>query len=391
MMQSIPPPPFKPKRIPKELEAALGLAKACTEPWWCCRARDAAGSGAFLAGSAGSARLMRCDTECSAHSSASGDGQLPRPPGDTWGEPGGLFSELRPCCCFAIPSMEQLCPFRCGHSRILRADTDKQTLMVPVGPGICLSLGSQSPGLASVPEIIQGMGSLGCPTVIATVTITLFQVCSIYETVPCRALGMVLRYVDGRVFVTEVLPESQAELDEVALAGDILDEINGCCLRSASPGQAGAALQRLKGEPLALRLLRWRWHDGSVFEPLLPYLEALKEKEPQFQLQHSPRHCPGGEGQPRQLQGGRLLYKLRFLGQTSVGTYGGKEVLEGAIPAVLERNLAPRAMDIFSNADHGYFFQLQVHLAWLNICHPINPCGVFSGQKHLSSQDRKGH
>ncbi|KAM3660375.1 uncharacterized protein VK521_011695 isoform 1-T1 [Ammospiza maritima maritima] len=153
---------------------------------------------------------------------------------------------------------------------------------------------------------------------------------------------MVLRYVDGRVFVTEVLPESQAEADEVVLAGDILDEINGCCLRSASPGQAGAVLQRLKGEPLALRLLRWRWHDGSVFEPLLPYLEALKEKEPQFQLQHSPRHSPRDEGQPRQLQGGRLLYKLRFLGQTSVGTYGGKEVLEGAVPAVLERNLAPR-------------------------------------------------
>ncbi|XP_068065576.1 uncharacterized protein [Anomalospiza imberbis] len=67
---------------------------------------------------------------------------------------------------------------------------------------------------------------------------TLFQVCSTYETVPCRALGMVLRYVDGRVFVTKVLPESQAEVDEVVLAGDILDEINGCSLRYASPGQA---------------------------------------------------------------------------------------------------------------------------------------------------------
>ncbi|KAL2297673.1 hypothetical protein Nmel_016226, partial [Mimus melanotis] len=165
----------------------------------------------------------------------------------------------------------------------------------------------------------------------------LLPVCSIYETVPCRALGMVLRYVDGRVFVTKVLPESQAEVDEVVLAGDILDEINGCSLRYASPGQAGAVLQRLKGQPLTFRLLRWRWHDGTIFEPLLPYLEALKEKEPHFQLQHSPRHR--GEGQPQQLQGGRLLYNLRYLGQTSVGTYGGKEVLEGAIPAVLERDL----------------------------------------------------
>lgn len=118
-----------------------------------------------------------------------------------------------------------------------------------------------------------------------------------------------------------MLPESQAEVDEVVLAGDVLDEINGCSLRYASPGQvggdrglscplfcpllpsapsslqAGAVLQRLKGQPLTFRLLWWRWHDGTVFEPLLPYLKALKEKEPQFQPQRSPRHR--GEGQPQ--------------------------------------------------------------------------------------------
>ncbi|XP_064007087.1 uncharacterized protein LOC135179327 isoform X2 [Pogoniulus pusillus] len=161
------------------------------------------------------------------------------------------------------------------------------------------------------------------------------QVCITYEMVPCHTLGMVLRYVDGRVFVTEVLPESQAEVDEVVLAGDILDEINGCSLRNAYSGQAGALLQKLKGQPLSFRLLRWRWHDGEVYEPLLPYLKVLKEKEPKFQLQHSPRRR--GKEEPRRLQGGRLLYKLRYLGQTSVGKYGGKEVLAHAIPAVLER------------------------------------------------------
>ncbi|XP_037264378.1 uncharacterized protein LOC119157488 isoform X1 [Falco rusticolus] len=168
----------------------------------------------------------------------------------------------------------------------------------------------------------------------------LLPVCITYETVPCRALGMVLRYVDGRVFVTEVLPESQAEVDEVVLAGDILDEINGCSLRNAYNGQAGAMLQKLKGQPLSFRLLRWRWHDGEVYEPLLPYLKVLKEKEPQFQLQRGPRHR--SEGEPWGLHGGRLLYNLRYLGQTSVGKCGGKEVLDRAISAVLERHAAAR-------------------------------------------------
>ncbi|XP_054027078.1 uncharacterized protein LOC128898245 [Dryobates pubescens] len=164
----------------------------------------------------------------------------------------------------------------------------------------------------------------------------LLPVCITYEMVPCHTLGMVLRYVDGRVFVTEVLPGSQAEVDEVVLAGDILDEINGCSLRNAHSGQAGAVLQKLKGQPLSLRLLRWQWHDGEVYEPLLPYLKVLKQKEPRFQLQRSPRRR--GKEEPQQLQGGRLLYKLRYLGQTSVGKYGGKEVLARAIPAVLERH-----------------------------------------------------
>ncbi|XP_053939026.1 uncharacterized protein LOC128853954 isoform X7 [Cuculus canorus] len=166
----------------------------------------------------------------------------------------------------------------------------------------------------------------------------LLPVCITYETVPCRALGMVLRYVDGRVFITKVLPESQAELDEVVLAGDVLDEINGCSLRNAYNGQAGAELQKVKGQPLSLRLLRWRWHDGEVYEPLMPYLKVLKEQEPCFQLQRSPR-CRA-EGDPRGLQGGRLLYALRYLGQAGIGKHGGKEVLGWAIPTVLEQHSA---------------------------------------------------
>ncbi|XP_015150830.2 uncharacterized protein LOC417372 isoform X5 [Gallus gallus] len=173
----------------------------------------------------------------------------------------------------------------------------------------------------------------------------LLPVCVMYETVPCRALGMVVRYVDGRVIVIEVLPGSQAEVDEVVLAGDVLDEINGFSLRNAYRGQAGVMLQKLKGQPLSLRVLRWQGHNGEVYEPLLPYLEAVKEKEPHFQLQCGPRRCDKGE--KRRVQGGRLLYNLQYLGQIGVGMFGGKEVLQKAIPAVLESHVAPRPISPF--------------------------------------------
>lgn len=39
------------------------------------------------------------------------------------------------------------------------------------------------------------------------------------------------------MFVVEVLPDSQTEVDEVVLAGDVIDEINGVSLRNAYNGQ----------------------------------------------------------------------------------------------------------------------------------------------------------
>ncbi|XP_042304818.1 uncharacterized protein LOC121921183 isoform X8 [Sceloporus undulatus] len=167
-------------------------------------------------------------------------------------------------------------------------------------------------------------------------------VCVTYDTVPCRELGMVLRYLDGRIFIIDVLPQSQAEVDEVVLVGDVIDEINGFSLRNACNGQAGTVLQKLKGKPLSFRLIRWKWHDGGMYKPLLPYLKILREKIPRFQLQHE--HVQKEKKEDRSLQGGRLLYNLRYLGQISVGKYGGKEVLDCGIPMVLEKCLPPQVV-----------------------------------------------
>lgn len=101
---------------------------------------------------------------------------VPRLHGDMWGEAGGLFNELRVCCFFAIASIEKLCPFgvwvQLNPERGERqADTDGPSSAWSTGT--CLSLVSQSPGLASVPEIIQDMGSLGRPMAIAKATVTI--------------------------------------------------------------------------------------------------------------------------------------------------------------------------------------------------------------------------
>ncbi|XP_069808119.1 uncharacterized protein [Dendropsophus ebraccatus] len=168
----------------------------------------------------------------------------------------------------------------------------------------------------------------------------LLPVCATYQTVPCRELGMVLRYLEGRVFVVEVLPDSQTEVDEVVLAGDIIDEINGVSLRNAYNGQAGTVLSKLKGEPLIFRMIRWRWKDGEVFRPLIPYLKGVKERVPDFQLQQNPRNLERSQECPQ--QDGRLLYSVQYLGQTYVGMFGGKEILDVGISRVQKQNCPPK-------------------------------------------------
>ncbi|XP_031424374.1 uncharacterized protein si:ch211-250n8.1 isoform X1 [Clupea harengus] len=108
----------------------------------------------------------------------------------------------------------------------------------------------------------------------------LLPVRELYEAVPCRELGMVLRYLNGRVYVLDLLQGSQAEVDRFVQLGDIIDEINGTSLRNASNGQAGTILSRLKGQPLSLHVLRCRDPDGGVYRPLVRPVRLLQLENP---------------------------------------------------------------------------------------------------------------
>ncbi|CAL8282648.1 unnamed protein product [Merluccius merluccius] len=175
----------------------------------------------------------------------------------------------------------------------------------------------------------------------------LLPVCEIYETVPCRELGMGLRYLSGRVFVSELLPGSQAQVDRFLRPGDVIDEINGVSLRNSRNGQAGVVLSRLKGLPLSVRVLRWQDRDGASYRPLIKLLRELRTENPALDLGLGPAPSPraGHNRRPPAssstlcLKDGRLVYVLQYLGKANIGMCGGKEVLQHAIPQVLQRNL----------------------------------------------------
>ncbi|KAM9717002.1 uncharacterized protein ACNS7B_022759 isoform 1-T1 [Menidia menidia] len=170
----------------------------------------------------------------------------------------------------------------------------------------------------------------------------LLPVCEVYEVVPCREVGLVLRYLSGRVFVLGLTPGGQAQVDDVITAGDIIDDINGVSLRNSKSGQAGMVLSRLKGCPLSIRLLRARAPDGTLYRPVVKLLQALRTESPGLQLSPAPPQHTAERGRrapaSQCLREGRIVYILEFLGKADIGTFGGKEVLQHAIPQVLQQN-----------------------------------------------------
>ncbi|XP_037836741.1 uncharacterized protein si:ch211-250n8.1 [Kryptolebias marmoratus] len=170
----------------------------------------------------------------------------------------------------------------------------------------------------------------------------LLPVRDVYEVVPCQEVGMVLRYLSGRVFILELMPGSQAHVDRFISPGDIIDEINGTSLRNSKNGQAGVILSRLRGCPLSIGVLRWRAHDGTVYRPLVKLLRTLRTENPHLQL--GPTPCPQTASSSQRpasqcLKEGRIVYIVKYLGKANIGMFGGKEVLQHAIPQVLHKNL----------------------------------------------------
>ncbi|KAM9424176.1 uncharacterized protein KZ484_012225 [Pholidichthys leucotaenia] len=170
----------------------------------------------------------------------------------------------------------------------------------------------------------------------------LLPVCEVYEVVPCREVGLVLRYLSGRVFILDLLPGSQAYVDKFVYPGDIIDEINRTSMRNSKSGHAGVVLSRLKGCPLSIRVIRWRAHDGTVYRPLIKLLRALRAENPTLELNPVPSQQSDSQNQKpastQCLKDGRIVYIVQFLGKANIGMFGGKEVLQHAIPQVLQQN-----------------------------------------------------
>ncbi|XP_078728800.1 uncharacterized protein LOC144944490 [Lampetra fluviatilis] len=179
----------------------------------------------------------------------------------------------------------------------------------------------------------------------------LLPVRHVYEFVPCKELGALLYYVNGRALVAQLTAGTYVAEDGRLTLGDVIDEINGVSIHNSAKGQALSLLRKARGEPVVLTVTKRVGRDGKVFPPLKSYYRRLHEEAPEL---HVPREVEerkkavesGGQeatARPSKvLLDGRLVHTMKYLGSVPVGKEGEVKSINLGIQLVLKGEPQPQ-------------------------------------------------
>lgn len=170
-----------------------------------------------------------------------------------------------------------------------------------------------------------------------------------YELVPCKELGIRVEHIDGYSLVVHADTKGVGYEDRKIEPGDVLDEILGEGLKNIPQGKIGIVLQKNKGFPITLSLVKCRRSDGTFFPAIHELIKQVRHVTPQLQqvmntecAQTSPSRRPphallpeeDDDQVPVHNADDKAVYSALYIGRAEIGTEGGVHRIEGAIGAV---------------------------------------------------------
>jgi len=169
-----------------------------------------------------------------------------------------------------------------------------------------------------------------------------------YEMVPCSDLGVILKYVMGRVMVAAVEPGSVGGEDKKIEAGDVFDEIFGKCLRKVKRGRVANLMADNRGLPVRLTVIKCKLGSGDIYPPLmnivrqmsneLEIMRILKEQDEMRSRAKPPSTILEDDESdmvPAQNPMDNPTYRVRYLGEVFVGSSGGVDRIEEGVGMAL--------------------------------------------------------
>jgi len=170
-----------------------------------------------------------------------------------------------------------------------------------------------------------------------------------YEMVPCFDLGVILKYVMGRVVVAAVEPGSVGGEDRKIEAGDVFDEVFGKCLRKVKRGRVANLMADNRGLPIRLVVIKCKLESGDIYPPLMnivrqmsnehEIMRILKEEEDMRSRSKPPSTILEDDYSdmvPAQNPMDNPTYRVRYLGEVFVGSTGGVDKIEEGVGMALK-------------------------------------------------------
>ncbi|XP_061182554.1 uncharacterized protein LOC133190890 isoform X2 [Saccostrea echinata] len=174
-----------------------------------------------------------------------------------------------------------------------------------------------------------------------------------YELVPCDNLGLHVQYINGFLLVKAVEPGSVAEENDKIHAGDIIDELCGETLRGNKMSAAHNILQKYKGLPLHVHVVKGFDSQGNLYKPIQHLIEDadidITTAEELLQIKKSssngykkPPHTILSEEDAEELpvhgSEGGATYEAHYLGYVPLGIDGRVVRIEDSVLGVLRNH-----------------------------------------------------
>lgn len=182
-----------------------------------------------------------------------------------------------------------------------------------------------------------------------------------YELVPCDNLGLHVQYINGFLLVKAVEPGSVAEENDKIHAGDVIDELYGEALRGNKMSVVHNILQKYKGLPVHIHVVKGFDSQGNLYKPIQHLIEdadvdittaeeLIQVKKDNSNDYKKPPHTILNEEEAEEIpvhgSEGGATYDAHYLGYVTLGLDGRVVRIEDSVLGVLRNHTQRVAVKI---------------------------------------------
>lgn len=173
------------------------------------------------------------------------------------------------------------------------------------------------------------------------------------EFVPCKSLGISVKFSRGKAVVIAVRSNSLAAEDEKIKVGDILDELNGMYVNLNSRHKLSKVMKKGANQPVAVNIIRaWCCVTNDIFPPIECILrhshidpdEIRALYKPELAAQLLPKKVPSNES---------AGYPVRYVGSVCTGREGDVRQIERALLSMFDHPQQLRQSALFEIQEIG--------------------------------------